>query len=140
MGTNSPGSTARQAIAEVVQTIRFDVTYSDSGIATGVSKQTLPAGAIIVGTDVLVSTTFNATTTNVLTVGTNGTTADNIIASGDVDETTAGLTKSVSPTGTALGKLASDLPVYVKYTQTGTAATQGAATVIVKFVANNDMQ
>lgn len=138
MTTNTAGSAARQFQAQMLHYLRFDVTYSDAGISAGVSKQTLPAGAIIVGTDVLVSTTFNAQTTNVLTVGTNGTTANNIIASGDVDETTAGLTKSVSPTGAALGKLASDLPVWVKYTQTGTVATQGAATVIVKYVPNND--
>jgi hypothetical protein len=28
--------------------------------------------------------------------------------------------------------------VWVKFTQTGTAATQGAATVIIKYVPNND--
>lgn len=140
MATGTAGSTARTINLEAVQFIRFDVTYSDTGIATGVSRQTLPANAIIIGTDVVIATTFNAQTTNVLTVGTNGTTANNIIASGDVDETTAGLTKSVSPTGAALGKLASDLPVYVKYTQTGTAATQGAGTVIIKYVPNIDRQ
>lgn len=138
MATGTAATAARQSHNQQIHYLRFAVTYSDAGIATGVSKQTLPVGAVIVGTDVVVGTTFNAQTTNVLTVGTNGTTANNIIASGDVDETTAGLTKSVSPTGAALGALASDLPVWVKYTQTGTAATQGAAIVIVKYVPNND--
>ncbi len=138
MATNTAGSTARQYQSQLIHYLRFDVNYNDAGIASGVSKQTLPAGAIIVGTDVLVSTTFNAQTTNVLTVGTNGTTANNIIASGDVDETTGGLTKSVSPTAAALGKLAADVPVYVKYTQTGTVASAGNATVIIKYVPSND--
>ena len=75
MATNTAGSTARVFQEQEVHYVRFDVTYSDAGIATGVSKQTLPAGAIIIGTDVLVATAFNAQTTNVLTVGTNGTTA-----------------------------------------------------------------
>lgn len=138
MATGTAGSTARQSHNQQVHYLRFAVTYSDTGIASGISKQTLPAGAIIVGTDVNVGTTFNAQTTNVLTVGINGTTANNIIASGDVDETTAGLTQNVKPTGTALVSIAADSPVWVKYTQTGTAATQGAAIVIVKYVPNND--
>jgi len=139
MTTGTAATVARQLHTQQIHYLRFSVTYSDAGIATGVPKQTLPAGAIIIGTDVVVATTFNAQTTNVLTVGTNGTTANNIIASGDVDETTAGLTKSVSPTAAALGALAADVPVYVKYTQTGTAGTQGAATVLIKYIPNNDL-
>ena len=139
MATNTPNTSARRSSIQTLHYLRFAVTYSDAGIASGVAKQTLPAGAVVVGTDVLVTTTFNAQTTNVLTVGINGTTASNMVASGDVDETTAGLTKSVSPTGTALVDLAADSPVYVKYTQTGTAATQGRAIVIVKYVPNNDL-
>lgn len=139
MATGTAATTARQNSVQAVHYLRFAVTYSDSGISTGVAKQTLPAGAVIIGTDVFVTTTFNAATTNVLTVGTNGTTANNMIASGDVDETTAALTQNVKPTSTALGPITADAPVYVKYTQTGTAATQGAATVVVKYVPNNDL-
>ena len=139
MATNTAGTTARKLSSQQVHYLRFAVTYSDSGIASGVVKQTLPAGAILVGTDVLVSTTFNAQTTNVLTVGINGTTANNIVPSDDADETTAALTQNVKPTGTALVPLAADSPVYVKYTQTGTAATQGVAYVVVKYVPNNDL-
>lgn len=139
MATGTAGTTARQNNMQMVHYLRFSVTYSDTGIATGVSKQYLPAGAVIIGTDCFVTTTFNAQTTNVLTVGTNGTTANNMIASGDVDETTAALTQNVKPTSTALGVIAADSLVWVKYTQTGTAATQGAATVVVKYVPNNDL-
>lgn len=137
MATGTAGSTARRTHLQVVETICIDVNFNDAGIASGVnSGKVLPAGAIIVGSDVFITTTFNAQTTNVLTAGTNGTTATNIVAAGDVDETTYGLTKNISPTAAALGKLASDLPIWVKYTQTGTAATQGAGTIIVKYVAN----
>jgi len=139
MATGTAGTTARQYNHQLQHFLRFHVTYSDSGIASGVGKQTLPAGAIITGTDVLVDTTFNAQTTNVLTVGINGTTANNMVASGDVDETTAALTTGIKPTGTALASLAADSQVWVKYTQTGTAATQGSAYVIVKYIPNNDL-
>lgn len=138
MATNTAGSTARYQYEQQVQYLRFDVTYSDSGISSGVSKTTLPSGAIIIGTDALITTTFNAQTTNVLTVGTNGTTATNIVASGDVDETTAGLTQNIKPTSAALGKISGDALVWTKFTQTGTAATQGAATIIIKYVPGND--
>ena len=136
MATNSASTQARVPTGQYIVPMCFRVTYSDAGIASGVPVpgKLLPAGAIIVGTDAVVATTFNAQTTNVLTVGINGTTANNIIASADVDETTAGLTKNVSPTGTALGRIASDSQVYVKYTQTGTAASQGVADIIIKYV------
>jgi|SRR5580765_7086745 len=115
--------------------IRFPVTYSDAGIASAYqTAYSLPANSIIIGTDVVISTTFNAQTTNVLTVGTNGTTATNIISAGDVDETTAGLTQNKAPTATALGVISTDSPIWVKYTQTGTAGTQGAAVVVIKYV------
>lgn len=140
MATGTAGTTARRNSLQMVHYLRFSVTYSDAGIATGVAKQTLPAGAIITSSSVYIGNSFNAQTTNVLTVGTNGTTANNMVASGDVDETVAtALTNAIKPTGTALGPLAADVPVYVKYTQTGTVATAGTATVVIHYVPNNDL-
>lgn len=139
MATGTAGTTARQYATQQVHYLRFRVTYSDAGISTGVAKQTLPSGAIIIGTDILIATTFNAGSTNVLTVGTNGTTANNMVASGDVDETTGAITLNVKPTSSALGVLSSDAVVYAKYTQTGTAGTTGDATVLVKYIPSNDM-
>lgn len=34
--------------------------------------------------------------------------------------------------------VAADTNVYVRYTQTGTAATAGVATIIVEYIPNND--
>lgn len=131
-------SLGRQMALQVVHTLRFDVNYNDAGIAAGVGKQWLPKGAIVIGTDIMCSTAFNAGITNVLTVGTNTPTDDNLIAAADFNEA-AGLTQNIKPTGAALGKLAADAQVFAKYTQTGGAATAGAATVIVKYVVNNDL-
>lgn len=131
---------ARKNDIQLLHYLRFHVTYSDAGIATGVGKQTLPKGAIIVGSDVFINGSFNAATTNVLTVGTNGTTANNMVATGDVDETVAtALTKGIKPTAAALGPLAADAQVFVKYTQTGTVASAGDAYVIVNYVVDNDL-
>jgi hypothetical protein len=136
MATGTAATTARQYHEQMVHYARFAVNYNDAGIDTGVAKQTLPAGAIIVGTDVIVTAAFNAATTNVLTVGTNGTTANDIVASGDVNEASAQIFANIP--ATAPGPLAADKPIYVKYTQTGTAATAGAAVIVVKFIPNND--
>ena len=136
--TNPPVGPARDPGIQCVTYIRFDINYSDAGIGNAIAVgRILPAGGIIVGTDVMVNATFNAGTANTLTIGTNGTTANNIVAT--VTATSGALTQNLAPTGTALGKLAADSPIYKKYTSTGTAATQGNATFIVKFVPNNDL-
>jgi hypothetical protein len=133
MPTGTQGTTARKIHQQVVNVICQDVNFNDAGIATGVATgKYLPAGAILSGTDVLITTTFNAQTTNVLTIGTNGTTANNIVAT--VTASAGGITVNLLPTAAALGKLAADAQLYVKYSQTGTAATQGAATFIVTYV------
>lgn len=136
MATGTAATSARQYHEQLVHYARFAVNYNDAGIASGVAKQTLPAGAIVLNTDVLVTTVFNAATTNVLTVGLNGATANNLVGSGDVNEASAQMFGSIVPTATQ--PLSADTPIYVKYTQTGTAATTGAAVVIVKYVPNND--
>jgi hypothetical protein len=131
---------ARQSVDQCVHYLRIVVNYNDASISGGARAYgALPAGALIIGTDVNVTTVFNAGTTNVLTVGTNTTTSNNIIAAGDVDEASAALTKNVSPTGAALVPLATDLDVYVKYTQTGTAATTGKAYIVIKYIPDNDI-
>lgn len=114
--------------------LMFRVNYNTSGIASGVRVGTLPAGAYIIGTDVHVATVFNAATTNVLLVGTDASSPNNnVVAAGDVNEAATGLTANIAPTGVALGPLSVDRDIFATYTQTGTAATTGQATIIVKY-------
>ena len=130
---------ARQSVDQQVHYLRFVVNYNDASISGGARAYgALPAGAIVIGTDCYINTVFNAVTTNVLTCGTNTTTSNNIFAAADVDETATGLTQNVKPTGTALGPLSADTDVYVKYTQTGTAATTGKAYIVIKYIPDND--
>jgi hypothetical protein len=118
----------------VVHALTKSVTYSDPGIADGglvKFDQALPKNGFITHSYVDVKTAFNAATTNVLTVGTNSTTTNDIVASGGVDETSA--TPQVV-TGVGVLSTTADLPVYVKYTQTGVEATAGAADLVINFV------
>lgn len=130
--------TARKNSTQQLGYLRFKVNFNDAGIAGGVNKQSLPAGALVLGTDVFVGAAFNAATTNVLTVGLGGV-ANNLVAAADVDETAIALTKGIKPTGTALGPLAADSQVTVTYAQTGAVATAGWAIVVILYVCDNDL-
>lgn len=125
---------ARSYNTQQVPFLRRTVNYNTAGIdTTGVVwLGTLPANSIVNGCWVKVLTAFNAVTTNVLTVG-DGTTPDSVFAAGDVNETVVATTV----VGAAIGYRGSatlDTPLYVKYTQTGTAATAGSAIVMLTFI------
>lgn len=115
---------------------RASVAFNTRNIGTTglVPLGTLPAGAIVSHAIVKRTAAFNATTTNVLTVGTAADAAA-VIADGDADETTIGTTVVWGCAGYTADVAT---PLFVKYTQTGTAATTGAATIILFFVPNND--
>lgn len=138
MPTNTAGSTARNDYSQDVQTLRFTVRYNDAGIATGNAKQVLPAGAIVLGSFVQVTTAFNAATTNVLSIGTEASTYTNLVTTAQSVAGTTGLKANLAPTGAALVPLAADSTVYALYTQSGTAATAGVANVVITYVLNND--
>ena len=110
------------------------VTYSDADIAGGSTVAFafgLPANAFVMNTVVRIKTVFNAATTNVLTVGTNNPTSDNLVAAADVSEAAVATT---TVNGPGILSTTASLDVFVKYTQTGTAATTGAADVVVTYV------
>ncbi|MGJ4928147.1 hypothetical protein ACQR1I_16545 [Bradyrhizobium sp. HKCCYLS2038] len=130
-------STARKNALQLVHYLRFKVNFNDAASGVATLKQWLPKGAILVGTDVQVAQGFNAATTNVLSVGTVGDTATNIVNALSV--TAAGLTLNAPPTGVNLQPLAADKQVQVTYTQTGAAATAGAAYVVIKYIPDNDL-
>ena len=137
MTTGTPGTTARRNTAQQVGYLRFKVNYNDAASGVAVNKQFLPAGALIVGTDVIVSTAFNAATTNTLSVGTVGDSTTNVVNAQSV--TAGGFTSDIVPTGAALGPLSADKQIQVTYSQTGAVATAGAAYVVIKFVQDNDL-
>lgn len=135
MATNTLGNQARAQHTQVVNTFRKTVNYNDPGISAGVKGFTLPLGAFIVSVLVEIVTAFNAASTNVLTVGTNATSYNDIVAAGDVDEGSLAVTAVTRAYGRSLCATAAK-DVYFKYTQSGTAASAGVAVIVIQYEAN----
>jgi hypothetical protein len=112
--------------------VNFDTYQVDT--AGKVPLGTLPAGAIVTNCIIKIVTAFNAATTNVLSIGT-ASDASAVLGAADVDETVAGTTMAAA----AVGYMPSvDTPLFIKYAQTGTAASAGRAVVVMTFAPNND--
>ena len=138
MPTNTAAHVARAHPLQVVNYLRKTVNYNDPNIATGVPFGAyLPAGASILMAKVFIKTAFNAVTTNVLTVGQNGSSYNDIVNASDVDETTASRSTIVFR-GADLDLSGGDALPYVKYTQTGTAATAGVAEIPLLYTNTTD--
>lgn len=137
MSTNTTGTDARQYEQQVLHFIRRTIAFNTTfvGTAATIKVGTLPAGAVIYDAIVKVNTAFNAATDNLINVGTAAT-ADSIVDETDLDLTA--VEWQSSRRGCDL-TLASDTPVYVTYTQSGTAATTGEAEIIVAYIPDNDL-
>jgi hypothetical protein len=114
----------------VVHYLRKTVKFNDAGISSGIIIGSLPAGSIILPVYVRIEAAFNAGSTNVLTIGQNAT-RDDIAGAADINE--GSVTTQAVTTGLGLN-LNSDTDIYVKYAQTGGAATAGQATIILPYV------
>lgn len=135
MATNTAGVDTRLMHWHGVHFMRKTVNYNDTDIASGVGfKHYLPSGARVLFTNVVIKTAFNAGTTNVLTVGQNASYND-FVASGDVDEASTGSNMVLRGADV---NISADVRPFIKYTQTGTAATAGVAEVIIVYVPNMD--
>lgn len=101
----------------------MDFEFDTDGIAAGKFLCRIPKGARILVNEVVVIEAFNAASTNVITVG-YGASLNELVAAGDVTEGTPDVYVI------DLGKyitFTEDKDIYVKYAQTGTAATTGIA-------------
>jgi hypothetical protein len=96
---------------------------------------TVPAGAVILRSWVEVITAFNATVSNLITVGTGAIaagTADDIVAT--VTEATPGVYTGNGP----MAQLTADADVYVYYTPGAVDATTGVARAFIEYVRTAD--
>lgn len=121
----------------VAALVTFAALYNTSGIGSAVLLCTIQASAakpVLLEASAEVITAFNAGTTNVLTLGTN-TTATQILGAADITEGTPGF----YPAGAGVGKvrLVANTDIYVKYAQTGTAASTGAAKIYLRMTPLN---
>lgn len=124
--------TAQTLESRVVQVLGpYSFTKSTANISSGVTIGRLPVGAQVLGTLVTVTEAFNASSTNVITVGTDAE-YDNFYDADDGAETVGNVFITNTPAAGAV--IATEADVKVKYAQTGTAATTGAATVSLLFI------
>jgi hypothetical protein len=100
--------------------------------ATAVTIATIPANAQIVDINIDVTTAFNAGTTNTVTVGTSASaaayvTSTSVGAAGRASVATTGVYSAWANTGS------SDVSATITFSQTGTAASAGAARVTIVY-------
>lgn len=110
----------REAIEKVVKIVRTDTTAFVGAV--------LPRDAVITGMYVIGAAASDAGTSASISVGSTSS-ANEYLSAFDVK--TAATGEGYSPAGAAavgtafMSKLTSDLPVYAKYTEAGTASTVG---------------
>jgi predicted Zn-dependent protease len=135
---------ARQNLSLQTSYYRVTVNFNDANISTPQKFGRLLQNAFLSNVACHVTTVFNAGTTNVLTMGTVTTSGGDIIdaatstksineASATYQQITQAGSLGVSVTSDA------DHDLWVRYVQTGTAATAGAATCVIEFIPNNDL-
>jgi len=116
-------------IGGMLSAVTTTIAFSN---ATAVTIATIPAGAQIQNVNIDVTTAFNAGTTNTVTVGKTGSAAafvasTSVGATGRASVATTGVYSAWADTGT------SDISATITYSQTGTAATAGAARVTIVY-------
>ena len=116
-------------IGGMLSAVTATFAYTDS---SAVAIATIPAGAQIVNINIDVTTAFNAATTNTVTVGKTGSAAafvasTSVGSAGRASVATTGVYSAWADTGT------SDISATITYSQTGTAATAGAARVTIVY-------
>ena len=116
-------------IAGMLSAITTTIAYTDTA---AVSIGTLPANCQIVDINIDVTTAFNAGTTNTVTVGKTGTaaayvTSTSVGSAGRASVATTGVYSAWANTGTT------ELDATVTFSQTGTAASAGAARVTIVY-------
>jgi len=139
MTTGTPGTQARQFDWQATHYLRKAINWNDANIGTAdkVKVGILPKLASIVGVWMEIVTPFNAGGTNVVTVGSNAGNDNNVVAPGDVAANAAGMTQITRGYGRGIAN-AGDTTLFALYTQSGAAASQGQAIIIVEYVPNND--
>jgi hypothetical protein len=123
---------ARQDPRQVGNTLKRTLNFNDGDIAQFSFANSLPQGAFIMSVQAFVVTAFNAATTNVITIGTNSTTFNNISAAGTIVPGTPGMYTPVIGLGPNLAA-AADTPVFGTYTFTGAAPTAGQVVIVIEF-------
>lgn len=135
MPTGTAGTAARQFHTQQVHYLRKSITFADDGLTVTVG--TIPAGSLILRplSGVAVTTAFNAGSTNVLDIGPSTDSGTDLWAT-DLSLTALAFV----PLDEAVTNLVSvDTVVQAAVDLTGTAATAGAAEIIICYIPDNDL-
>lgn len=135
MTTGTAGTSARQFHTQQVHYLRKGITFADDGLTVTVG--TIPAGSLIIKpmSGVAVTTVFNAGSTNVLDIGPSTDSGTDLWAT----DLALG-TLAFVPLDEAVTNLVSvDTVVQAAVDLTGTAATTGAAEIIICYIPDNDL-
>jgi hypothetical protein len=122
---------ARDAGTQVTQIIYRPVTFADNGVARVVG--TLPEKAVIINAGVVVTTAFNAGTSNVLDIGTS------LDDDGFATDLALGTIGRIAADELATSDdlySTSERTITATVALTGTAATAGAGIVFVEYFVN----
>lgn len=116
-------------IGGVLSAVTTTFAYTDS---TAVTIATIPANSQIVDINIDVTTAFNAATTNTVTVGKTGSanafvTTTSVGSAGRASVASSGVYSAWADTGS------SEISATITYSQTGNAATAGAARVTIVY-------
>jgi uncharacterized membrane protein len=116
-------------IGGVLSAVTTTFAYTDS---TAVTIATIPANSQIVDINIDVTTAFNAASTNTVTVGKTGSAAafvasTSVGSAGRASVASTGVYSAWADTGS------SDISTTITYSQTGTAASAGAARVTIVY-------
>ena len=116
-------------IGGVLSAVTNTIAFSNS---SAVTIGTIPANAQIVDINIDVTTAFNAGTNDLISVGKSGSAAafvadTDVSAAGRASVATTGVYSAWADTGST------EVAVTATYTQTGTAATAGAARVTIVY-------
>lgn len=117
----------------VAALLTFSAVFGNTTLTAGSKVATIRADAknpVLLEFFAEVTTLFNGGTTNVLTVGSNAADANQFLAAGDITEGTVGFYPAAN--ATVKKRIVADTDIYIKYTQSGTAATTGAALIYLR--------
>ena len=134
MATNDGHSVYGQkydGYAGATVTVEKRIAFDTAGASAGIFVARVPKGAKLSINQFVVGTAFNAASTNVIVAG-YGASLNELLAAGDVTEGTPGVYNGVA--GLML-TFTEDKDVYLKFTETGAAATTGAGKYIMQWTA-----
>lgn len=129
MATNTAGTSARAYQTHQIHYLARDFTYADDGSTLELGY--IPAGAMVIRGGVVVTTAFNAGSTNVLDIGT---VADPDGFATDLALGTIGVIVADEMATTNDAYVTVDTQINIVVDLTGTAATAGAGRAWIEYI------